>query len=142
MLRRGMVECATRVNTELLIGSQFVAECRVSPVLTFASAQRHPRSAKKGAWPCPCPLIHGQQTDADGTVAVIANFPSAALALIHLLLIRTRPYDDLMRAQASGVNGRTTNRPTQTSARHSIHALPRLFASSFRSSLANLHEFP
>ena len=60
-------------------------------------------------------------------VAAITNFPSTAPALIHLLLLRTRPYDDLMRAQASGVNGRTTNRPTQTSARHSIHALPRLF---------------
>ena len=65
--------------------------------------------------------------DTDGTVAAITNFPSTAPALIHLLLLRTRPYDDLMRAQASGVNGRTTNRPTQTSARHSIHALPRLF---------------
>ena len=32
-------------------------------------------------------------------VAAITNFPSTAPALIHLLLLRTRPYDDLMRAR-------------------------------------------
>ena len=45
---RRRVECAAPVNTELLIRGQLGLECRVSPVLMFASLQRHPERNARG----------------------------------------------------------------------------------------------
>ena len=126
MLRRGMRDACkyrTAYRKPIRRGmSRFPRfDVRVS---SEASALRN-----EGGPAMPMPNAHARSfmgRDSGGNRKLSVDRPRP-LSFIFLSFGRTRPYDDLMRAQASGVNGRTTNRPTQTSARHSIHALPRLF---------------